>query len=79
MLILLFWANRVPFTSIHALLDVDDEAEYSFRMALAMQQQTDGLKVGGPGCIVEVDEMEFGRKKKGRFGKAADPKVYIWG
>ena len=74
MLVLLFWANRVPLTSIHRLLMVDHEAEQGFRLAMSvrMQTETESLRVGGPGLIVEVDEMEFGRKKKGQFGKEAD-------
>ena len=81
MLLVLFWANGVPFVSIERLLDVDHKTEESFRMGLAMRMQgeVEKLRVGGPGLIVEVDEMEFGRKKKGQFGKEADPKIFIWG
>ena len=35
--------------------------------------------LGGPGMVVEVDETEYGRKRKGVHGKEADPKLDVWG
>ena len=35
--------------------------------------------LGGPDMVVEVDETEYGRKRKGVHGKEADPKLDVWG
>lgn len=35
--------------------------------------------MGGKDVVIELDEAEYGRKRKGVHGKCADPKVDIWG
>ena len=44
-----------------------------------MKTVVEAVRLGGVGDVVEIDETEYGKKRKGRQGRASDIKLNLWG
>jgi len=69
LLVVYFWSHKVPFTAIQSMTGFSPTTVAK----IVTQLQTTVMHdckvnppvIGGPGTVVEIDETEVGRKKKG--------------
>ena len=62
------WANKAPFSAIMDTLGIGSKPLSKmflfFREAVSQEVKMNPPAIGGPGHIVEIDEVEVGTKKK---------------
>ena len=80
-MILYLWSLRTPYNTIVAMTGVGNDLLTNFQLSLRkkMKTQVRGIRLGGIGDVIEIDETEYGKKRKGLHGHPSDIKLNLWG
>ena len=83
LLVVYLWAVQTSFSAAVTLsgLSKPSVAKIFLLLRLCAKRCCDGYGqlLGGRGCVVEVDETECGRKRKGLHGHPTSVKMDVWG
>ena len=80
-LLLYLWSVKTPFESLATMTGLANDTISFFQMRLRdrMRIEVEKTKVGGQHHVVEIDETEYGKKRKGLHGHPSVIKINVWG